>query len=154
MSTLWRPHCCSDLCDSRAHALSIPLTCTSPMMSSMTTSYWTTKSAMMPELEKADWSCSVGQKVTQTQVSPLSILVDVGESSSPVWVGRVGWNGMEGSVAESQARRHQQEQYLGRVRSKPRTTCSLSCLPCSSTCPSATLLPLQTQKPIPPALPL
>lgn len=45
---------------------------------------------MMPELEKADWSCSVGQKVTQTQVSPLSILVDVGESSSPVWVGKVG----------------------------------------------------------------
>lgn len=33
-----------------------PGTCTSPMMSSMTTSYWTVKSAMMPELEKADWS--------------------------------------------------------------------------------------------------
>lgn len=50
---------------------------------------------MIPELEKADWSCRVGQKVTRTQVSPLSILVDGGESASPVWAGRggVGWYG-------------------------------------------------------------
>lgn len=52
---------------------------------------------MMPELEKAGWSYSFGQKVIQAQVSPLSVLVDGGESASPVCVGRVEVGGMEGS---------------------------------------------------------
>lgn len=78
---LSRPVCLQSPCSFHSPG---SLTCTSPMMSSMTTSYWTTKSAMMPELEKADWSCSIGQKVIRTQVSPLSILEDGGESPSPV----------------------------------------------------------------------
>lgn len=70
-------------------------------MSSITTSYWTTKLTMMPELEKAGWSCSVGQKVIQTQISPHSILVDGGESASPGWVGRIEVGGMEGSAGRN-----------------------------------------------------
>lgn len=98
IDNLSRPEPCPGLGDCGAHALSTslgPHTCTSPMMSSMTTSYWTLKSAMMPELEEEDWSCSVGEKVIRAQVSPLSILVDGGGSASPVWVGRIEvvWHG-------------------------------------------------------------
>ena len=130
------------------------LTCTSPMMSSMTTSYWTTKSAMIPELEKADWSCSVGQKVTRTQVSPLSIRVDGGESASPVWVGWGGVGWYAGLTSRSQARGRQKKQCLRRLRSNLCITCCSSCLQRPFTCPTATLLPLQILKPKPPALPL
>ena len=100
-----------------------PITCTSPTMSSNATSFWTTKLAMIPELGKADWSCSDGQKVIRTQVSPLSIIVDGGKSASPAWVvvRRV-------HQAESQVKGHQKGQYLGRMRSELCTTCcSIAC---------------------------
>lgn len=68
-------------------------------------------------------SCSDGQKVIRTQVSPLSIIVDGGKSASPAWVvvRRV-------HQAESQVKGHQKGQYLGRMRSELCTTCcSIAC---------------------------
>lgn len=115
---LWRPVCLQSPCSFRSPG---SLTFTSPMMSSMTTSYWTTKSAMMPELEKADWSCSIGQKVIRTQVSPLSVLVDGGKSPSPVWLGRAGM-GWHGGLTWQKARQRVIK------RSNICTTCCSSCL--------------------------
>ena len=49
----------------------------------------------------------------------------------------MGWRARQ---AESQVKGHQKRQYLGRVRSKPCTTCCSFCLQRPSTCPNATFL--------------
>lgn len=92
---------------------------------------------MVPELEKADWSFSVGQKVIQIQVSPHSILVDGGESASPGLVGRIEVGGMEGPPGRNPGKGYQKGQYLSMGKSKPCTTCCSSCLQHHSTCQNA-----------------
>jgi len=112
----------------------------------MTTSYWTTKSALIPELEKADCSCNVGRKVIQTQVSPLSILVDGGESASPARVGR-GWLLRRAHQAKCHGKGNEKGRYLGRRRKNPHATSYSFGLQHPSTCPKATFL-FQSYKPL------
>lgn len=98
-STSWRPApCFPGLSDSGAHLpfhSAGPLICLSPMMSSNSTSYWTTKLAMIPELEKADWSCSGWTEGN----------FDTGLSLLTWWMGVFGLTCMGGGMKSSPGRK-------------------------------------------------
>lgn len=89
---------------------------------------------MMPELEKADWSCSVGEKVMWTHVSPLCILVDGGKSPSPVWTSGGTENSAERKAMDGDSK--SSRPCVGRVRpGNPGTPSFPTCLAFPSCCP-------------------